>query len=104
MDAFAVAHPSLLKVPKDMQTIQKPGLFLLAEVDSMFTDSMRKEAEEVLKTRDIRATFKVYPGTQHGFAVRGSEHKELVKEARRDALSQAIQFFKAELTSLHSTL
>jgi dienelactone hydrolase len=80
-----------------METIQKPGLFLCAEVDNMFTDQMRKQAEEVLKSRNIKATFILYPGTQHGFAVRGNEHKEAVRDARRDALSKAIQFFTSEL-------
>jgi dienelactone hydrolase len=37
--------------------------------------------------------FVVHPGTQHGYAVRGSKSDPRVNEAREDALKQAIGFF-----------
>lgn len=41
--------------------------------------------------------FVTYPGTTHGFAVRGSMTDELVCAARDDALRQAVGFFEEVL-------
>jgi dienelactone hydrolase len=42
--------------------------------------------------------FILYPGTKHGFAVRGSRADSAVNAARDDALRQGLGFFKQHLT------
>jgi hypothetical protein len=41
--------------------------------------------------------FILYPGTAHGFAVRGSRADPAVAAARRDALQQGLAFFRQHL-------
>lgn len=46
------------------------------------------------------STFILYPGTKHGFAVRGNKQDPAVNTAREDALKQGIQFFKQHLAGV----
>jgi dienelactone hydrolase len=39
----------------------------------------------------------LYPGTQHGFAVRGDEKDSTVQAAKKAALDEGIAFFKKQL-------
>jgi dienelactone hydrolase len=43
------------------------------------------------------ARFLVYPGTAHGFVVRGGRADAAVAAARRDALQQGLAFFRQHL-------
>jgi dienelactone hydrolase len=71
---------------------------LCAEVDQSFpTDTDRKQAQELLEKRGIKAVFHDYPGTEHGFAVRGDESVPIVYAGKVKALEDTIAFFKAEL-------
>lgn len=47
----------------------------------------------------IVSRFVTYPGTTHGFAVRGSKTDDVVRAARDDALRQAVHFFHEVLLS-----
>jgi len=95
INAYAIAHPSRLELPKDMDEVKHNGLFLCAQVDNSFTDEQRTQSEDILKKRkDIKSIFKVYPGTEHGFAVRPKEHET---KQRIEALEETINFFKNEL-------
>jgi len=93
VNCFAVAHPSTLKVPQDFDLISTPGLFLCADMDKQFPEPSRKQAEEILKNRGIKASFHFYPGTVHGFAVRGNEHDERVVAAKKSAFEEAVKIF-----------
>jgi hypothetical protein len=42
-------------------------------------------------------TFILYPGTQHGFAVRGNKRDAAINGAREDALKQGLRFFRQHL-------
>lgn len=48
------------------------------------------------------STFILYPGTQHGFAVRGNKQVPAVNAAREDALKQGIRFFGQHLAGMHN--
>jgi len=84
-----VAHPSFVTVD-DAKTMQlRPILFNCAETDSMFGPQLRAAMTEAFKERKFPAEFIDYPGTQHGFAVRGdgSEHTEAAKlKAQQDSI------------------
>jgi len=95
VDAYSFAHPSFLKVPEDIETLKNtPGFWACAETDRIFSDADRIKTEEILKPTG-KALFHLYPGTEHGFAVRAGEEKP--KEAKQEALKEAIKFFKANL-------
>jgi len=97
IDAAAVAHPSLLEIPGDIEKIQTPSLWLCAEIDQAFPEQSREATKKILKDRGMKADFKFYPGTTHGFAVRGNEKDEKVQAAKTQALKEAVEFFKVEL-------
>jgi carboxymethylenebutenolidase len=92
-----VAHPAALKVPDDIETIKAPTLWLCAEVDAAFPQDARKSAQEILEKKGVKNVFKDYPGTEHGFAVRGDEKSEHVKKAKIAALEEAIKFILQEI-------
>ncbi len=47
------------------------------------------------------ATFILYPGTNHGFATRGSKADQAVNAARADALQRGIEFFNKHLCGVN---
>jgi len=99
VDAIVVHHPTLLRVPEDIEKLKKPSLFLCAETDAVFPDSMRIAAQKILEEKkDQISIFKLYPGTRHGFAVRGGNEDVVVLKAAEDAKNNAVQFFRTHLT------
>jgi len=94
---FAVAHPSALKIPEDIELIQTPSLFLCADIDKQLPEASRKQSEEILKRRGMKTEFHFYPGTVHGFATRGNEEDAKVVAAKKSAFEEAAKFFKAQL-------
>jgi len=95
VDAYAVAHPSFLTM-EDVGKIVKPGLYLCAETDMAFSNELKAQTKENLEKRGIKTVFRDFPGTQHGFAVRGDERDEVSARAKVDALEEAITYFKGQ--------
>lgn len=94
-DAFAVAHPTRVAVPKDIEALTRPGIFLCAEIDEAFTPANVADAKAITAAKTAADAgliyeFKHYPGTKHGFAVRGDD---TTLEARNDALASGCAFF-----------
>lgn len=94
--ANVIAHPATI-TPEQIGAIKKPTLWICAETDQTFPIPNQKEAEEILKKNNLKATFKFYAGTTHGFAVRGDEKDTIVKQAKLSALQETIHFFQQEL-------
>jgi len=97
VDAVAVAHPSLINFPTDIENLKKPSLFLCAENDQQFPKEKRERSEEILQDKPFEHKFVFYPGTDHGFAVRFSVENQVTAKAARDAIEQAVDFFKRNL-------
>jgi len=98
IDAAAVAHPSMVEFPKDIENISKPTLFLCAETDQQFPLEKRELSEQILQKKGLPAKFVLYPGTTHGFAIRGNRDADpVVAKACVDAKNEAVKFFKAQL-------
>jgi len=95
--ANIIAHPAPIK-PEEIEAIKRPTLWLCAEIDNTFTPENRKQAQEILETKGVKNTFIDYPGTTHGFAIRGDDKDEIVKKAKLAALEATINFFKQELS------
>lgn len=92
--AYAVAHPSFVSVEDFTCLASLPALFLCAETDAQFPAHVADEVEAALKGAGAAGVeFRRYPGTTHGFAVRGSEEDAVVLVARDDALDGAATFF-----------
>mmetsp|Transcript_12414 Transcript_12414/g.20160 ORF Transcript_12414/g.20160 Transcript_12414/m.20160 type:complete len:142 (-) Transcript_12414:685-1110(-) len=98
VSAYVAAHPSKVAFPADIEKISKPGLYLCAEVDGLFNDELREKTKAYLSSHGKSAEFVFYPGTSHGFAVRGNSQDETVRKAREDACHKAADFFKKHLS------
>lgn len=97
VDAFGVAHPTKTS-PKDYIAASEagvPGLFLLAETDGMFSPEAVAETKEGVAGSKATYVFEgPYPGTNHGFVVRGDDSVPAVAEGRAAARAAIPAFFK----------
>ncbi|KAJ2962449.1 hypothetical protein NQZ79_g2342 [Umbelopsis isabellina] len=93
IDCAIASHPSLVEVPKDIEDVKKPILFVCAEEDSQFTDEKREKTKEVLTQKGVDAEFQYYPGTSHGWTVRG-ETTGPVAEAAKKAKDDTVNFIR----------
>jgi len=98
-DAVAVAHGEV-KLDQ-VKALKTSALFVCAENDWAFPEDRIAQAEVILRGRsdysDSKFRVKRYPGTYHGFAIRGDERNPAVQEAKAAALSDSIDFFAASL-------
>jgi len=98
VDGAVMAHPSAMEVPKDIENVKKPCLFLCAEEDHSFPKASLEASKEILEKKGIPNVFEFYPGTVHGFAVRGPDDANpVVQKAAQDAKDAAVAFFKKYL-------
>ena len=95
-DAWGVAHPTKT-APSDYADAANssgaPGLFLLAETDGMFPAAKVAETRELLAGKPEYVFEGPWPGTNHGFVVRGDDGVAAVAEARAAARAAAAKFF-----------
>ncbi|KAI5474190.1 alpha/beta-hydrolase [Pseudohyphozyma bogoriensis] len=92
-----VAHPSLLKVPDDLEKLKSlpllPILFNTCETDGMFPLESQKKADEILGgEKNYKRNY--YAGCSHGFAVRGDLSDPVVKAAKENAFEQSVSWLK----------
>ncbi|CRG89771.1 hypothetical protein PISL3812_06810 [Talaromyces islandicus] len=95
IDAAFTGHPSLLKFPDDIDNIQIPTSFALAEEDfavdvpkiGIIQNAIEKQSEE------RKGESKVYPATGHGFCVRADHVTKEKERAAAEAEDQAVSWF-----------
>jgi dienelactone hydrolase len=97
--ATAVAHGKVTL--SQVGALLRPALFVCADNDFAFPERRVLQAEALVRARpdysEARFRFRRYPGTYHGFAIRGDERNEVVENAKGAALDEAIDFFKMAL-------
>jgi len=62
-----------------------------------FDEPTRELTMRTLKDRAVPTQFELFPGTQHGFAVRGSEEDATVAAAKQRAAELTSVFFRKHL-------
>ncbi|KAG1817091.1 dienelactone hydrolase [Suillus subaureus] len=98
-----VSHPSLLKVPNDLETYfstsQAPLLINSCEIDHMFPAAAQAKADEIFGDGKFAPGYKreYFPGCTHGFAVRGDIKDPLVKAGKEGAFKATVEFFLEHL-------
>lgn len=108
IDVAVSCHPSLLEVPVELAPSAAPILFVCAEKDDLFTPAVVATAKRVAEQKSKAAaaaggagadaiSFTHYPGTRHGFAVRGDDSEPAVAAARQKAFDDALAFLKPVL-------
>ncbi|KAL2919160.1 hypothetical protein HK105_201435 [Polyrhizophydium stewartii] len=99
-DVIVPTHPSQINIDEDIpKVLDKPTLYCLSETDNRFPP------ESVAKTKALyaatpggsKAEFITYPGTEHGFAVRGDLMDDVARKAALKAVADQIAFFKTHL-------
>ncbi|EPQ56721.1 dienelactone hydrolase endo-1,3,1,4-beta-D-glucanase [Gloeophyllum trabeum ATCC 11539] len=95
--AVAVAHPSLLKVPDDLEkylsTSKAPLLINSCEVDQQFPKEAQAKADEVLGNGKFQPGYTrlYWEGCTHGFAVRGDLSNPKVKAGKEGAFKATVE-------------
>lgn len=99
VEAFAAAHPASIAVPADIDAVKVPGIFILAGKDWSFSKADVQKTKDILtaKVAAFPTEFHEYPGTSHGFAVRGNNEDEVVRTARQAAFEATATFFRKHL-------
>jgi len=97
IDNGAVAHPSFVMGTELLEKVQVPFLFLCAEEDQMFPLELQETAKKIMAEKKeasgLESKFVFYPGTKHGFAVRGVMSDEVSVKAAEDAVKQAVEWW-----------
>lgn len=100
-DGVAFAHASFTE-DQDFENLAKPGLFICAEKDSIFTPAKEVKAREITAKKAnaqgaerVYSTWHTFLGTEHHFAVRGDENDAYTARAMKEAQSLASNFFKS---------
>ncbi|KAK2465686.1 hypothetical protein APHAL10511_002230 [Amanita phalloides] len=95
----AVAHPSLLKVPDDLEKYasdsKAPLLINGAAVDSQFPPESQAKADEILGDGKFAPGYRreYFDGCTHGFAVRGDMSDPKVKAGKEGAFKATVEWF-----------
>ncbi|KAH7885747.1 Alpha/Beta hydrolase protein [Phlebopus sp. FC_14] len=94
-----VAHPSLLKVPEDLEkykvTAKAPLLINSCTTDQMFPTEAQAQADAILSGGSFAPGYKreYFDGCSHGFAVRGDMSDPKVKAGKEGAFKATVEFF-----------
>ncbi|KAK7681810.1 hypothetical protein QCA50_015157 [Cerrena zonata] len=100
LDIVLVNHPSLLKVPEDLETYlakSKAPLFINScETDQQYPIESQAKGDEILGGGKFAPGYEraYWPGMVHGFTIRGDASKPEVKEAMDGAFKAAVAFLK----------
>jgi dienelactone hydrolase len=102
------AHPSLLSIPQDIEKVSLPLSLANGDDDSFMGSKKLAKVREILdrKNREFAADLHddvpgderhevvVYPGAQHGFAVRRDWDDPSRRECRDGCEDQAVRWFR----------
>ncbi|KAK9238299.1 dienelactone hydrolase [Lipomyces kononenkoae] len=96
--ATAAMHPSMLKLPADVEGVSVPLAIGLGTKDHAVGKADADTIESVLqktteKVKGFQYELKWYEGMKHGFAVRGNLENEEVRKGIDAAKEQVIQWF-----------
>ncbi|KAM6496770.1 dienelactone hydrolase endo-1,3,1,4-beta-D-glucanase [Amanita muscaria] len=98
-----VAHPSLLKVPEDLNkyysTSKAPLLINSCTVDTQFPHEAQAKADDIFGNGKFAPGYKreYFDGCTHGFAVRGDLSDPKVKAGKEGSFVATVKWFQAHL-------
>jgi len=102
--AGAIAHPSLIQIPTDLERLAASGsktriLIHSCDIDRMFPPEAQAKADELLGDGKYQAGYKRlhWEGCSHGFAVRGDLRDPKVKAGKEGAFKATVELFKSAL-------
>lgn len=95
IDAGFNAHPSLLKIPHDIEKIKIPTSFALPEHDPAIKAPQIEQIQKVVEAQpeERQGETKIYYDAGHGFAVRAHPDTKDKERSAAEAEDQAISWF-----------
>jgi dienelactone hydrolase len=96
IDCGFVAHPSRLKIPNDIECIQKPLSAACGGKDQGLPMEKALEIKRILEEKNAKQKnheFVLYETAYHGFAVRGSKEDPEENRQGQEAEDQAVAWF-----------
>jgi len=80
---------------EDVYALKKPTIFCCASNDHAFPDDRIAQAQKILREKFPQNLHKIiqYPGTYHGFAIRGDDRKEHIAKAKDKCMHDVAEFF-----------
>ena len=100
--AAAVAHPSLLKIPEDIEKYSQTNVPLLVEsceTDMMFPPDLQAKMDAILGDGKFAPGYRrdYWPGCTHGFANRGDGSIPAVKAGKEGAFKAVVEWMATHL-------
>lgn len=96
--AVVACHPSFVEPLTDnLKAMTAACLFIRSGKDPIFGDKLWKETEACVKEAGVPLDSQLFPGTNHGFAVRCNEADEVSKKARDEAFKRTAEWFSKYL-------
>ena len=102
--AGAIAHPSLLQIPTDLERLATSRsktkiLIHSCDNDRPFPPEAQAKADELLADGKYQAGYKRlhWEGCSHGFAVRGDPSDPKVKAGKEGAFKATVELFQSAL-------
>lgn len=94
IDCAFTAHPSFVKVPKDVEAVTIPLSVAIGETDMAMSGPLIRQMKEILEVKkkgDNEVV--IMPGAKHGFAVRAVPDDGVQRAWADKAETQAIDWF-----------
>ena len=93
IDAAFVAHPSLLRIPRDAELVKFPLSVAAGSKDNVLDEPQAIQMRKILEAKDPEKFVVVmYQGAMHGFAVRGQIDDQKHVEHSERAEDQFVQW------------
>jgi len=96
LDAISTAHPSMA-TKEEIANLGVPTQILAPETDQMYTPELKAYSNETIPTLGIDYDYQYFPGSTHGFAVRGDQSDPAQKKALERAKNVSVSFFNQYL-------
>lgn len=95
LTAGFTGHPSALSIPSEIQSLNNPISFAMAEKDTQVGKAAREEIARIVEGKGGECI--TYEGVGHGFAVRADESKDEAREVAAKAEDQCLKWFDQHL-------
>jgi dienelactone hydrolase len=95
LDAIFLGHPSMLKLPDEIEKSNLPASFALGEKDTAITTAQIEEIKRIIeaKPEGQKGEVIIYEGAGHGFCIRADLTVKDVAKQAAEAEDQCIKWF-----------
>jgi dienelactone hydrolase len=103
VDAAFTGHPSLLKLPADLEPVRKPLSIAVGDKDIWLTEKGIAMVRRVFASLTSSRELVVYPNAGHGFTVRQDKANPEQDRQATEAQAQALNWFAEHFAAIDYT-